>query len=209
MKKEIGEESSALATLRGEENILRESISSLESRKVVFDSKLSDIISQIKTREEEYHKMMETKDNISKELKEARKNLYKYKQGFRNYDDLNAEIVQLRNTYDSLDEEYRKKSEQVEYGFAVFNLLTDSGEYHLEGLKLLCGNLVELSTIGDSDFQKMKMKAIETLIGLTRNSLVVLSSIDGGRLKIKFVRIEDYDENIRKFMEIERMKEEG
>ena len=53
LKKEIYEESSSLAKLRWEEKVLRESISSLESKKVELDSKLSDLINQIKKREEE------------------------------------------------------------------------------------------------------------------------------------------------------------
>ncbi len=64
LKKEIDEESSSLAKLRGEEKILRESISSLESKKMGLDSKLSDLISQIKKREEEYRKLMEMKGDV-------------------------------------------------------------------------------------------------------------------------------------------------
>ena len=64
LKKEIDEERSSLAKLRGEEKILRESISSLESKKMGLDSKLSDLISQIKKREEEYRKLMEMKGDV-------------------------------------------------------------------------------------------------------------------------------------------------
>ena len=208
LKKEIDEESSSLAKLRGEEKILRESISSLESKNVELDSKLLDLIGQIKKRQEEYHKLMEMKSEVSKELEEARNTLRKYNQGFKDYDDLNMEIARLRNTYNSLDEEYRKKREQVELGLNLFNLLTEAGEYNLEGLKLMCRNLVESFTVGDSDFQKIKLKAIEMLVGLTQNNLVALSSTDEVMLKIKFVSKEEYYGNLQKFLEIEGMKQE-
>ena len=208
LKKEIDEESSSLAKLRGEEKILRESISSLELKKVELDSKISDLISQIKKREEEYHKLMEMRGDATKEFEEARNTLRKYNQGFKEYDDLNMEIARLRNTYNSLNEEYRKKGEQVEIGLNLFNLLTKAGEYNLQGLKLMCRNLVDSTTARDIDFQKIKLSAIETLTRLTQNNLVALSTTDGDRLIIKFVRSEEYYENMQKFLEIEEMKKE-
>ena len=208
LKKEIDEESSSPAKLRGEEKVLRESISSLESKRVELDSKLSDLINHIKNSEEEYHKLMEMKGDVSKELEEARNTLRKYNQGFKEYDDLNMEVARLRNTYNSLNEEYRKKREKVELGLNLFNLLTEAGEYNLEGLKLMCRNLVDLTTARDSDFQKIKLSAIETLTRLTQNNLVALSTTDCDRLKIKFVRSEEYYENTQKFLEIEEMKKE-
>ena len=208
LRKEIDEEGSSLAKLRGEEKILRESISSLESKKVGLDSKLSGLISQIKNSEEEYHKLMEMKGIASKELEEARGTLRKYNQGFKEYDDLNMEVARLRNTYNSLDEEYRKKREQVELGLNLFNLLTEAGEYNLEGLKLMCRNIVNSPTIGNRDFREIKLKTIETLLGLTQNNLVALSSTEGDLLKIKFVSKEEYYENMQKFLEIEGMKQE-
>ena len=209
LKKEIDEESSSLAKLRWEEKVLRESISSLESKKMGLDSKISDLINQIKKREEEYHKLMEMKGNVSKELEDARNTLRKYNQGFKEYDDLSMEIARLRNTYNSLDEEYRKKREQVELGLNLFNLLTEAGEYNLEGLKLMCRNIVNSPTIGNRDFRGIKLKTIETLVGLTQNNLVALSSTEGDLLKIKFVSKEEYYENMQKLLEIEKMKEEA
>ena len=208
LKKEIDEESSSLAKLKGEEKILRESISSLESKKMELDSKLSDLINQIKKRQEEYHKLMEMKGDVSKELEDARNTLRKYNQGFKDYDDLNVEIARLRDTYSSLDEEYRKKREQVELGLNLFNLLTDAGEYNLEGLKLMCRNIVNSPTIGDRDFIEIKLRIIEVLTRLTQNNLVALGINDGDRLKIKFVSMEEYYENMQKFLEIEKRKEE-
>ena len=208
LKKEIDEESSSLVKLRGEEKVLRESISSLESKKVELDSKLSDLINQIKKREEEYHKLMEMKGIVSKELEEAKLTLRNYNQGFKDYDDLNTEIARLRNTYNSLHEECRKKREQVELGLNLFNLLTEAGEYNLEGLKLMCRNIVNSATIGNRDFRGIKLRIIEVLTGLTQNNLVALSTTDGDRLKIKFVSKEEYYENMQKFLEIERMREE-
>ncbi len=208
LEKEIDEDSSSLAKLRGEEKILRESISSLESKKVELDSKLLDLVGQIKKMEGEYHKLMEMKGDVSKELEEARNTLRKSSQGFKEYDDLNMEIARLRNTYSSLDEEYRKKRNEVELGLNLFNLLTEAGEYNFQGLKLMCRNLMESPTVRDSDLQRIKLKAIETLVGLTQNSLVALSTTDGNRLKIKFVRSEEYYENMQKFLEIEEMKKE-
>ena len=96
LKKEIYEESSSLAKLRGEEKILRENISSLESKKVELDSKLSDLISQIKKREEEYHKLMEMKGDVSKELEDARKTLRKYNQASRTFPNL---LLRMTLTY--------------------------------------------------------------------------------------------------------------
>ena len=208
LRKEIDEEGSSLAKLRGEEKILRESISSLESKKVELDSKISDLTSQIKKREEENRKLMEMKSIASKELEDSRNTLRKYNKAFKEYDDLNMEIARLRNTYNSLDEEYRKKREQVELGFNLFNLLTEAGEYNLQGLKLMCRNLVDSTTTRDIDLQRIKLKAVETLVGLTQNNLVALSTTDGDRLKIKFVRSEEYYENMQKFLEIEEMKKE-
>ncbi len=208
LKKEIDEESSSLAKLSWEEKVLRESISSLESKKMGLDSKISDLINQIKKREEEYHKLMEMQDDASKKLEDARNTLRKYNQGFKEYDDLNMEIARLRNTYDSLDEEYRKKREQVELGLNLFNLLTEAGEYNLEGLKLMCRNIVNSATIGNRDFREIKLRTIEVLTGLTQNNLVALSTTDGDRLKIKFVSKEEYYENLQKFIEIEKRKEE-
>ena len=46
------------------------------------------------------------------------------------------------------------------------------------------------------------------LVGLTQKNLVALSTTDGERLKIKFVRSEEYYENMQKFLEIEEMKKE-
>ena len=114
----------------------------------------------------------------------------------------------MRNIYGSLDEEYRKKREQVELGLNLFNLLTEAGEYNLDGLKLMCRNLVESSTVRDSDFQKIKLKVIETPVGLTQNNLVALSFTDGDMLKFKFVSKEEYYGNLQKLLEIERMKQE-
>ena len=209
LKKEIDEESSSLAKLRWEEKVLRKSISSLESKIVGLDSKFSDLINQIKKREEEYHKLMEMQDDASKKLEGARKTLRKYNQGFKDYDDLNMEIARLRNTYNSLDEEYREKREQVDLGLALFNLLREPMGYDREGLKLMCRNLVESPAVRDNDLHKIKMKATETLIRLTQNNLVVLSSTDGDMLKIKFVSKEEYYENMQKLLEIEKMKEEA
>ena len=208
LKKEIDEESSSLAKLRGEEKVLRESISSLESKKVGLDSKISDLTSQIKKREEEYRKLMEMKGNVGKELEDAKLALRKYNQAFKDYDDLSTEIARLRNTYNSLYEEYRKKREQVEPGLNLFNLLTEAGEYNIEGLKLMCRNIVNSPTIGNRDFREIKLRTIEALTGLTQNNLVALSSTDGDMLKIKFIRSEEYYENMQKFLEIEKKEEE-
>ena len=208
LKREIDEESSSLAKLRGEEKVLRESISSLESKKVGLDSKLLDLIGQIKKREEEYHKLMEMKGDATKELEDAKLALRKYNQAFKDYDDLSTEIAGLRNRYSSLDEEYRKKREQVELGLNLFNLLTEAGEYNLEGLKLMCRNIVNSPTIGNRDFRVIKLKTIETLLGLTQNNLVALSTTGRDMLKIKFVSKEEYYGNLQKFLEIEKKEEE-
>ncbi len=151
---------------------------------------------------------MEMKGNVSKELEDARNTLRKYNQGFKEYDDLNMEIARLRNTYNSLNEEYRKKRDEVELGLNLFILLTEAGEYNLQGLKLMCRNLMDSTTARDIDFQKIKLSAIETLTRLTQNNLVALSTTNGDRLKIKFVRSEEYYENMQKFLEIEEMKKE-
>ena len=148
------------------------------------------------------------KGDVSKELEDAKLALRKYNQGFKDYDDLNMEIGRLRNTYDSLDEEYRKKREHVELGLNLFNLLTEAGEYNLEGLKLMCRNIVNSATIGNRDFREIKLRIIEVLTRLTQNKLVALSTTDGDRLKIKFVSKEEYYENMQKFLEIEGMKQE-
>jgi hypothetical protein len=175
---------------------------------VELDSKISELINQIKKREEEYHKLMEMRSDATKELEDAKLTLRKYNKGFKDYDDLNMEIARLRNTYNSLDEEYRKKREQVELGLNLFNLLTEAGEYNLQGLKLMCRNIVNSATIGNRDFREIKLRIIEVLTRLTQNNLVALSTTDGDRLKIKFVRSEEYYENIQKFLEIEKRMEE-
>ena len=208
LKEELDEKGSAQAKLRGEEIVLRQSISSLESKETMLRAKLSDLANEIEEKEKEYDELIREKKGVDRELEEARNILYKYGQGFKDYNDLNVGIALLRKRYSSLDEEYRKKREQVDLGLAMFNLLTEAGEYNLQRLKLMCRRLAESPLVGDRDFREIKINVTDILIRLTQNNLVALRSNDGDTLKIKFVRSEEYYENTQKFLEIEMRKEE-
>ncbi|MCW6157978.1 MAG: hypothetical protein LVQ63_00625 [Thermoplasmatales archaeon] len=208
LKEELEEKGSALAKLRGEENVLRNSISSLQSKKKVLEAKISELTTQIETQRREYDRLVEMNNGLKIEAEATETVLRTYKEGFKNYNDLNMGIGLLNKRYSDLKKEYEKRKEEVDLGLALFGLLTESPGYDLEGLKLMCSNLLESPAVGDRDLHKIKLKAIELLIKMTQNNLVALSSTDGDMLKIKFVSKEEYYENMQKFLEIERMKQE-
>ena len=208
LKEELEEKGSALAKLRGEENALKESISSLQSKKETMEAKISELTKQIERQLREYDRLVEMSNGLKIEAEATETVLRTYKEGFKNYNDLNIGIGLLNKRYSDLKKEYEKRKEEVDLGLALFGLLTESPGYDLEGLKLMCSNLLESPAVGNPDFREIKLRVVEVLTRLTQNNLVALSTTDGEKLKIKFVSREKYDENTKKFFEIERVNEE-
>lgn len=124
------------------------------------------------------------------------------------FNDLKNNNAEMRKKLDEMTNEFNSKNEEIELSHALLGLLRGSKHWDKNDLTRVCKSISDgpsgISNLS-GDLRKI---AIDALVNLTDNSIVILYSQDKEELRAIFVEREEYEAEKEKWKDIERRNSE-